>query len=116
MAVKASRLLKVDITYIHKQILLKKMGKRHYISKVEEIDGSEDDVPADNTEEDQEGKCTREAERNKKQVAVEIGFYGGVYVKVAKLVHEGNYITVANANNVQEPVFMRNGPTFRKLY
>jgi hypothetical protein len=63
---------------------------------------SEDDVPVDNIE-DQGEKCTSETERNKMQAAVENEFYEGV--EVAKIVvHEGNYMTGAEVNNVQEPV------------
>jgi hypothetical protein len=64
-----------------------------------------EDAPADNTEEDQEGKCTIETERYKMQAAVENEIYEDVHIEVAKIVlHEGNCMTGAEVNNVLEPV------------
>jgi hypothetical protein len=81
--------------------------ERNYTSEVimnegkENVESEDENVPADNTEEDQEGKCTSEAGRNKMQVALENEFYECVHVEVAIIVvHEGNYMTGAGVNNV----------------
>jgi hypothetical protein len=67
-----------------------------------EVAESENDVPADATEEGQEGKYTSKAERNEVQNAVESEFYEDVCVEVAEMVVQGGNFTAEADTNINQ--------------